>query len=87
MKMRMLLRVLGLLVRKREIYKVPPSADHRRGSASVDRALKSGSNPPAGAPRPRDCELDCSGLEAIGLGQRTPFRKALESALPSSDLQ
>jgi dTDP-4-dehydrorhamnose reductase len=36
---------------------------------------------PSGAPRPRDCELDCSGLEGIGLGGRTPFRQALEIVL------
>jgi S-adenosylmethionine synthetase len=31
--------------------------------------------------RPRDCHLDCSRLEALGIGQRTPFREALTQCL------
>jgi len=41
-------------------------------------------NPPGGAPRPRDCQLDCSKLEHLGFGQRTPFRHALEISFQES---
>ena len=37
--------------------------------------------PPAGAPRPKDCHLDCSALERLNLGQRTPFLSAITQAL------
>jgi len=37
--------------------------------------------PPAGAPRPKDCHLDSSALEALGIGQRTPFASALPAIL------
>lgn len=36
---------------------------------------------PQGAPRPRDCRLDCSELDALCIGQRTPFRQAIASTL------
>ena len=36
---------------------------------------------PAGAPRPRNCQLDCSDLERLGLGKRTPFRQAIQISL------
>ncbi len=39
------------------------------------------STPPCGAPRPQNTELDCSILEGLGTGQRTPFREALEPIL------
>ncbi|CAN7284000.1 SDR family oxidoreductase [Trinickia sp. LjRoot230] len=40
------------------------------------------SNTDAGAtPRPRDCHLDSSRLEALGIGRRTPFDMALEQVL------
>jgi dTDP-4-dehydrorhamnose reductase len=48
--------------------------------------LRADPNPPLGAPRPRDCLLDCSALETLGMGQRTPFAQALETALKSSNL-
>ena len=35
-----------------------------------------------GAPRPYDARLDCSGLERLGIGRRTPFRRALADILP-----
>ena len=38
-------------------------------------------NPPSGAPRPRDCHLDCSELERLDIGQRTPFVPALTKIL------
>ncbi len=38
-------------------------------------------DPPGGAPRPKDTQLDCGELEALGIGQRTRFRDALASAL------
>jgi dTDP-4-dehydrorhamnose reductase len=37
--------------------------------------------PPAGAPRPKDCHLDSSALESLGIGQRTPFAGALPAIL------
>ncbi len=37
--------------------------------------------PPAGAPRPKDCHLDASALESLGIGQRTPFASALPAIL------
>ena len=48
--------------------------------------LTPNAEPPAGAPRPRDCRLDCSLLEDRGLGRRTPFRRALEVSLRESGL-
>ncbi len=37
--------------------------------------------PPPGAPRPKDCHLDSSALERLGIGQRTPFATALPAIL------
>lgn len=37
--------------------------------------------PPAGAPRPKDCHLDCSDLERLDIGQRTPFVPAITKIL------
>ena len=36
---------------------------------------------PTGAPRPRNCQLDCSDLERLGFGKRTPFRQAIQTSL------
>lgn len=36
---------------------------------------------PAGAPRPRDCQLDCSALEALGIGHRSRFDNALRTCI------
>ena len=38
-------------------------------------------HPPAGAPRPKDCHLDCTALERLGIGQRTPFAHAIPRIL------
>ena len=38
-------------------------------------------HPPSGAPRPKDCHLDCSDLESLGIGQRTPFAHAMAKIL------
>lgn len=38
-------------------------------------------NPPGGAPRPRDCQLDTSALTTIGICHQTPFRDALKRIL------
>ena len=38
-------------------------------------------HPPSGAPRPKDCHLDCSDLEHLGIGQRTPFVPAITKIL------
>ena len=46
--------------------------------------LRPDPNSAAGASRPHDCGLDCSKLERCGLGRRTPFARALESALQES---
>uniref|UniRef100_UPI00398E9722 methionine adenosyltransferase 2 subunit beta n=1 Tax=Pristiophorus japonicus TaxID=55135 RepID=UPI00398E9722 len=43
------------------------------------RAVTDG--PAAGALRPRDAQLDCSRLEQLGIGQRTPFRLGLQRCL------
>jgi dTDP-4-dehydrorhamnose reductase len=37
--------------------------------------------PPTGAPRPKDCHLDSSALERLGIGQRTPFADAFPAIL------
>ncbi len=37
--------------------------------------------PTAGAPRPKDCQLDCSKIEKMGIGKRTPFAKVIEKHL------
>jgi dTDP-4-dehydrorhamnose reductase len=37
--------------------------------------------PPTGAPRPRDCHLDCTDLERLGIGHRTPFAPAMARIL------
>ena len=45
-------------------------------------ALEPDSRPPAGgAPRPKDCHLDCADLERLGIGQRTPFVPAITKFL------
>lgn len=38
-------------------------------------------SPPAGAPRPKDCHLDSSALERLGIGRRTRFASTLEGIL------
>lgn len=38
-------------------------------------------NPGTGTPRPRDCQLDCSDLEEIGIGRHTPFVRAINDLL------
>ena len=39
------------------------------------------SKPPTGAPRPRDCHLDCADLEHLSIGHRTPFATAIAKIL------
>lgn len=43
--------------------------------------LVADATPPTGAPRPKDCHLDSSDLERLGIGQRTPFATALPALL------
>lgn len=43
--------------------------------------LEPSGEPTDGAPRPRDCGLDCSGLEQLGIGQRTPFAQGIREVL------
>ena len=38
---------------------------------------------PVGAPRPKNCQLDCSDLATLGIGQQTPFRQAIYQSLIS----
>ena len=37
--------------------------------------------PDVGAPRPKDCRLDCGALEKLGMGMRTPFREGMEKMI------
>jgi dTDP-4-dehydrorhamnose reductase len=37
--------------------------------------------PSPGAPRPKDCHLDCSRLAELGIGQGTPFARAIREIL------
>ncbi|MBQ7188093.1 MAG: SDR family oxidoreductase [Kiritimatiellae bacterium] len=37
--------------------------------------------PPSGATRPKDAHLDCSALEELGIGRRTPFAEAIQAIL------
>lgn len=43
--------------------------------------LEADDRPPAGAPRPKDCHLDASALERLGIGRRTPFAQTAPSIL------
>ena len=43
--------------------------------------LVNNTKPAAGTPRPRDCHLDTSRLQALGIGQHTPVAKALRIVL------
>jgi len=43
--------------------------------------LTGDARPPTGAPRPRDCHLDCADLEHLGIGHRTPFNPAIARIL------
>ena len=43
--------------------------------------LKPDTNPPKAMPRPKDCRLDFSRLESLGIGQRTPFTAAMRKVL------
>lgn len=38
-------------------------------------------SPPSGAPRPKDCHLDTTDLEQLGIGQATPFAAAIGRVL------
>ncbi len=48
---------------------------------ALDVRLIAESSPPVGAPRPRNSQLDCSDLERIGVGRRTPFKTSLSASL------
>ncbi len=37
--------------------------------------------PGGGAPRPKNCHLDCSALEGLGIGRQTPFETAIREVL------
>ena len=42
-------------------------------------------HPPIGAPRPQDCQLDCTDLKALGIGKQTAFLEAIRITLSSID--
>ncbi len=46
-----------------------------------DVTLVPNPNPPPGAPRPKDCCLDCSRLENLNIGRRTAFREGVTEVL------
>jgi dTDP-4-dehydrorhamnose reductase len=48
--------------------------------AAEDKILAE-DTPPPGAPRPKDSHLDCSELESLGIGRRSPFQSKIESVL------
>ena len=39
--------------------------------------IQPNNEPTAGAPRPKNCQLDCSKIEDLGIGRRTAFREAV----------
>ncbi len=43
--------------------------------------LTGDANPPAGAPRPRNCHLDTERLDRLGIGRHTPFADAIAGIL------
>lgn len=45
------------------------------------RLVPDATPPGAGAPRPKDCHLDASALERLGIGRRTPFAAAFPAIL------
>ncbi|MFM0050346.1 dTDP-4-dehydrorhamnose reductase family protein [Caballeronia grimmiae] len=48
---------------------------------NVDAKLVAQRTPADATPRPRDCHLDSARLEALGIGQRTPFDTAIAHVL------
>ncbi|MCZ6633203.1 MAG: SDR family oxidoreductase [bacterium] len=38
-------------------------------------------SPPSGAPRPKNCQMDCSALKNLGLGVQTPLQQAIQVPL------
>ncbi|XP_071951791.1 methionine adenosyltransferase 2 subunit beta-like [Antedon mediterranea] len=58
-----------MAVKMAEIFNLPH--DH----------LQANQNAPPGAPRPKNAQLDTSDLEALGIGQRTPFQEGIKEAL------
>lgn len=47
----------------------------------LDAHLTAQTEPTDSTPRPRDCHLDSSRLEALGIGRRTPFDDAIRQVL------
>jgi len=43
--------------------------------------IESNNEPTAGAPRPKNCQLDCSKIENMGIGRRTPLADVIENYL------
>jgi S-adenosylmethionine synthetase len=43
--------------------------------------IQPNNEPTAGAPRPKNCQLDCSKIESLGIGRRTSFFQVVEKHL------
>jgi len=43
--------------------------------------IKPNNKPTAGAPRPQNCQLDCSKIEHMKIGKRTPFAEVIQNNL------
>jgi dTDP-4-dehydrorhamnose reductase len=58
-------------------------AQHLAQGLGVDARLLAQTTPADATPRPRDCHLDSSRLENLGIGRRTPFDAAIGAVLGS----
>jgi dTDP-4-dehydrorhamnose reductase len=56
-------------------------AEHIARVLNVHARLVAQSVPADATPRPRDCHLDSARLDALGIGQRTPFDQAIRAVL------
>ncbi|XP_064135122.1 methionine adenosyltransferase 2 subunit beta isoform X1 [Loxodonta africana] len=59
----------------------PVSTWHPRPSCKFRSIITITDSPVLGAQRPRNAQLDCSRLETLGIGQRTPFRIGIKESL------
>lgn len=56
-------------------------AQRLAAALGIDARLAAQTSPANATPRPRDCHLDASRLEALGIGRRTPFDTAIRAVL------
>jgi dTDP-4-dehydrorhamnose reductase len=56
-------------------------AQHLAQGLGVNARLRAQATPTDATPRPRDCHLDSSRLEGLGIGRRTPFDAAIGAVL------